>query len=57
MQEIGRGLAVIGLLWVLTVATIWAFDRVDRRAALLPVPYLSWVSLAASLDYRFRVLN
>lgn len=57
MQEIGWGLAVIGLLWLLIVATMWAFDRVDRRAALLLVPYLSWVSFAAYLNYRFWVLN
>ncbi|MFD1687264.1 TspO/MBR family protein [Halobellus litoreus] len=57
MQEIGWGLAVIGLLWLLIVATMWAFDRVDRRAALLLVPYLLWVSFAAYLNYRFWVLN
>lgn len=57
LQEIGWGLVVIGLLWVLIVATIWAFDRVDQRAALLLVPYLLWVSFAAYLNYRFWVLN
>ncbi|MEF8789343.1 MAG: TspO/MBR family protein [Haloarculaceae archaeon] len=57
MQEVGWGLAVIGLLWLLIVATVWAFDRVDRRAALLLVPYLLWVSFAAFLNYRFWVLN
>jgi tryptophan-rich sensory protein len=57
LQEIGWGLAVIGLLWLLIVATMWAFDRVDRRAALLLVPYLLWVSFAAYLNYRFWVLN
>lgn len=57
LQEIGWGLVVIGLLWALIVATIWAFDRVDRRAALLLVPYLLWVSFAAYLNYRFWVLN
>jgi tryptophan-rich sensory protein len=56
-QDIGWGLVVIGLLWVLIVATMWAFDRVDRRAALLLVPYLLWVSFAAYLNYRFWVLN
>jgi benzodiazapine receptor len=56
-QEIGLGLTVIGLLWVCIVATMWAFDRVDRRAALLLVPYLLWVSFAAYLNYRFWVLN
>jgi tryptophan-rich sensory protein len=57
MQEIGWGLVVIGVLWLLIVATMWAFDRVDRRAALLLVPYLLWVSFAAYLNYRFWVLN
>jgi tryptophan-rich sensory protein len=56
-REIGWGLAVIALLWLPIVATMWAFDRVDRRAALLLVPYLPWVSFAAYLNYRFRVLN
>jgi len=56
-QRIGLGLAVIAALWVLIVATVWAFDRVDRRAALLLLPYLLWVSFAAVLNYRFWVLN
>ena len=45
------GLVVIALLWVAVAATIAAFDRVDRRAALLLVPYLAWVSFAAVLNY------
>jgi tryptophan-rich sensory protein len=57
MQEIGLGLAVILGLWVLIVATMWAFNRVDRRAALLLVPYLLWVSFATYLNYQFWVLN
>lgn len=57
MQELGWGLAVIGVLWLLIVATMWTFDRVDRRAPLLLVPYLLWVSFAAYLNYRFWVLN
>jgi tryptophan-rich sensory protein len=56
-QEIGLGLAVIVVLWMLIVATIWAFNRVDRRAALLLVPYLVWVSFAAYLNYQFWMLN
>jgi tryptophan-rich sensory protein len=45
------GLAVIVVLWVAVVGTIVAFDRVDRRAAALLVPYLLWVSFAAALNY------
>lgn len=57
LQNVGLGLAVILLLWLLIVATIWAFNRVDRRAAVLLVPYLLWVSFASYLNYQFWVLN
>lgn len=57
LRAIGWGLVVITALWTLIVATAWAFDRVDRRAALLLAPYLLWVSFAAYLNYRFWVLN
>lgn len=57
LQNVGLGLAVILILWVLIVATIWAFNRVDRRAALLLIPYLLWVSFATYLNYQIWVLN
>lgn len=57
MQAIGPGLAVILVLWVLILATMWTFGRIDRRAAVLLIPYLLWVSFAAYLNYRFWVLN
>ena len=46
-----------GLLVVLVAATIVAFDRVDRRAAALLVPYLLWVAFATVLNYRIWQLN
>lgn len=57
LRAIGPGLGVIAVLWLVIVATMWTFDRVDRRAALLLVPYLLWVTFAAVLNYRFWVLN
>ena len=56
-QAIGLGLIVIALLWLAIGVTIAAFDRVDRRAAVLLVPYLLWVSFALYLNYEFWVLN
>jgi tryptophan-rich sensory protein len=56
-EAIGWGLAVIGGLWLLIVGTMWAFARVDRRAGVLLVPYLLWVSFAAYLNYGFWLLN
>lgn len=51
------GLVVLGLLLPLVVATIVAFDRIDRRAALLLVPYLAWNCFATALNYGIWALN
>ncbi|WP_435360108.1 TspO/MBR family protein [Haloarchaeobius sp. DFWS5] len=57
LENPGLGLAVILTLWPLVVVTIWAFDRVDRTAALLLVPYLCWVTFAAVLNGAIWWLN
>ncbi|WP_123535815.1 TspO/MBR family protein [Halosimplex salinum] len=56
-ENLLAGLVVIVALWPALLATIVAFDRVDRRAALLLVPYLAWVTFAAVLNYQFWRLN
>lgn len=56
-QELLAGLGIIAVLDVLVVATIWAFARVDRRAAVLLVPYLAWALFATLLNYQFWALN
>ncbi|MDZ7746307.1 MAG: TspO/MBR family protein [Halobacteriales archaeon] len=43
-------LAIILALWVAILATVVAFDRVDRPAAALFIPYFAWVSFAAVLN-------
>ncbi len=49
--------AEILLLWVLILATIVAFYRFNRVAALLLVPYIAWVSLACALTYSTWQMN
>ncbi len=39
------------VLWVLIVATIIAFWRVHKLAAVLLLPYLGWVTFASMLTY------
>ena len=56
-ENLFAGLVVIVALWPAVLVTIVAFDRVDRRAALLLVPYLVWVTFAAVLNYQFWRLN
>ncbi len=56
-QNLLFALGVILVLDALVAVTIWAFARVDRRAAALLVPYLAWALFATLLNYRFWALN
>lgn len=53
----GFALIWLLLLWVLILWMIFAFRKVDRGAALLQIPYLLWVTLAAYLNYGVWKLN
>lgn len=55
LRRIGLGFAIIVALWVAILVTIVAFERVDRRAGILLVPYLLWVSFAGVLNYAIYV--
>jgi len=50
-------LAEIILLWLLIAATVSAFWRLNRLAALMLVPYLAWVSFASALAFSLWRLN
>ena len=49
--------AEILLLWALIAATLIAFWRLHRVAAILLLPYLAWVSFASALTYATWQLN
>lgn len=49
--------ADIVVLWLLLVATLVAFWRVQPLAGALLLPYLAWVSFAAALNYTVWQLN
>jgi benzodiazapine receptor len=51
------GMACIAALWAAIAATIYKFYPIDRRAAMLMVPYIAWVTIAAALNYYVLVLN
>jgi len=56
-QQGTLALVGIALLWLLIAATIGAFWRLHRLAAFLLVPYLTWVSFAAALNWALLRLN
>jgi tryptophan-rich sensory protein len=51
------GLVVIVPFWLLILATIRTFHRVDRPAAWLLVPYAAWVAFATVLNAAIVRLN
>jgi benzodiazapine receptor len=51
------GLIDIALLWVLIAASMLKFYRLSKAAVVLMIPYLVWVSVAASLNYWVYALN
>jgi tryptophan-rich sensory protein len=57
LQSPKAGLAVIAMLWILILLTIYRFYPLSREAALLLVPYIAWVSFAAILNYSILQLN
>ena len=56
-QNIGGALVEIIVLWVFILFTIFAFARINKLAAWLLVPYISWVSFASILTYTIWKLN
>lgn len=57
LQNPFYGFVEIIVLWIAIAATIWMFKKVDRRAAMLLIPYIAWVSFAALLNYYIWMLN
>lgn len=44
-------------LWVSIAVTIILFWRIDRRAGIMLIPYIAWVSFATLLNYYIWMLN
>jgi translocator protein len=56
-HELLYGFVVIAALWLAILATMSLSYRVSRSAALLLVPYISWVTIASALNYYAWLLN
>lgn len=51
------GLIEIVILWIAILATILEFYKIDKKAGLILLPYIIWVSIAMALNYYVFILN
>lgn len=45
------------ILWISIALTIISFYRVSKKAGLILLPYIIWVSIATALNYYIWILN
>jgi len=45
------------LLWIAIAITIFEFYRLSKKAGLILLPYIIWVSIATALNYYVLILN
>lgn len=57
LQDIALALVVIMIIWMLILILIQQFFLVDKRASLLLIPYLLWVTFATVLNFSLWRLN
>lgn len=57
LERYGLAFGWLIVLWFLILGMILTFRRIDRKAALLQIPYLLWVSFAAYLNLGVWLLN
>lgn len=57
MKEITLAFVEIVALWVCIFIMIKRFYFIDRKAALMNIPYLIWVTFATALNGAYMLLN
>lgn len=57
MKRLDWAMAEVVCLWLSIAAVIATFAQISVPAALLLAPYLAWVTVAATLNFRLLQLN
>lgn len=57
LHNIFLSLVNIIILWILIVLVIVRFYKIDKKASLILLPYLVWVTFASFLNYNIWLLN
>lgn len=45
------------ILWALAIAMVFLFADINKKAAILQIPYILWLTFAAFLSFGFWALN
>ena len=57
MKNISLALFDILVLWIMILLTLIVFNRINKKAAALLIPYILWVSFATALNFAIWRLN
>lgn len=57
LQAYGFAFFWLLALWILILGMIIIFNKTDRLAAILQIPYLLWVTFAGYLNFAIYLLN
>lgn len=57
LQSPFYALILVAMMWTLILLTIYMFYKIDKKAGLILVPYIAWVTIASLLNYFVWVLN
>jgi translocator protein len=57
LRSLFYGLIDIAALWIVLLVTIIQFYKISKKAALLMLPYLAWVTFAMILNFYIWRLN
>jgi len=57
LRSLFGGLIVIAILWVAIFLNILNFHKISTTAGVLLIPYILWVSIAATLNFSVLILN
>lgn len=57
LQSMFYAFIEIIILWISILITILSFYKVSKKAALLLLPYIVWVTIAMTLNYYVWILN
>jgi len=57
LKQVFLALVIIVIMWVMIAILIGKYGKIDKKAGLVLIPYLAWVSVASALNLAILVLN